>query len=56
MDILRPFLENKVRKLWPDLANEQIREKAAIDLERLRQDIQDDVEQGRYTIAHREVR
>jgi len=43
--ILQPFLEEKVRKSWPDLTCNQIREKtAAIDLERLRQDIQNDVD------------
>ena len=43
--ILEPFLEEKVRKSWPDLTCNQIREKAAaIDLERLGQDIQNDVD------------
>jgi len=43
--VLQQFLEEKVRRLLPDLTPEQIREKAAaIDLERLRQDIQNDVD------------
>lgn len=44
-DILRPFLEDKVRKFRPNLTCDQIREKAAaIDLEKFRQDIQHDVD------------
>lgn len=43
--ILRQFLEEKIRKLRPDLTCNQIREKAGeLDLERLRQDIQNDVD------------
>lgn len=43
--IFQQFLEEKVRKFLPNLTCNQIREKAAaIDLERLRQDIQNDVD------------
>ncbi len=43
--ILQPFLEGTVRKFWPDATYNQIREKiAAIDLEKLRQDTQNDVD------------
>lgn len=43
--ILQPFLKHKVSKFWPDATDNQIREKiAAIDLEKLRQDIQNDVD------------
>jgi hypothetical protein len=44
-DILRSFLEEKVREFRPGLTCDQIREgAAAIDLERLRQDMQNDVD------------
>lgn len=43
--ILQPFLQEKVRKFRPDLTCAQIREKVAtIDLEKLRHDIQNDVD------------